>query len=366
MEGGGKMPLSAGGKFISVKLDMGTSVITTSIANSTIIVPGPQTTAYRVTVENLPDTFVVKSIMYGTTDLSTNTLRLTPSNFPGLAVSVLQIVNIAPPLNTSTPATTVTALNQLPQNEQDLLSYLSGLATGRGLVSANAGTSAQAYQVGIAAGVANRTTVVSAPPTPSTAPSVLYITIAPVPAKATNGVRVSGSMSVRGNRTVYVSGIPGTVYSDGTFEVFGIPPGRHVIVTRENSPMAASVVVENSNLDDIVLVETAMLPIRAWEPASPRPAGAHPVGNVPLARLTGILVEELSKKPIPEGSVLVKTNGYYSASFPVDAEGHFELPPLLPGTYDLEVQIFGHSNIKQSIEIDDKDMKLELISRKLY
>ena len=39
---------------------------------------------------------------------------------------------------------------------------------------------------------------------------------------------------------------------------------------------------------------------------------------------------------------------------------------LLPGTYDLEVQIFGHSNIKQSVEIDDKDMKLELISRKLY
>jgi len=358
MEGGGKIPLSAGGKFVYVKLDMGTSVITTPIANSTISVPGPQTTAYRVTIENLPDTYVVKSIVYGTADLSTNTLRLTPSNFPGPGVSVLPIVNLAPTPNTSQ--------TQLPQTEQDLLNYLTGLAVGRGLVSANSPASLQAYQAGLAAGLAGRAAVAPTPSASSASPSVLYVTLVPVPAKARDGVRVSGQMSIKGNRTVFVSGIPGTVYSDGTFDVYGIPPGRHTIVTPERTTLAASVVVESSNLDGIVLNETAMLPIRAVEPAPPRSAAGHPVGSVPLARVTGVLMEELAKTPIPEGTIIIKTNGYYSASFSVDAEGRFELPPLLPGTYDLEVQIFGHSNIKQSFEIDDKDMKLELSSRKLY
>jgi hypothetical protein len=369
------MPVSADGKFTSVKLDMSTSVINTPITNTVVNVPGPQTTAYRVTVENLPESFVVKSILYGTTDLLTNTLRLTPSNFTGTAARTLQVVNVLTAAAAPPQPNAVTSLQQLPQNEQDLLSYLMGLAAGRGVAlppgttqAPNPPASLPAYQVGLTAAV--NSAAVLATPQPQTPLSVLYVTLAPASPKAQTGARVSGRMSVAGRRTVYLSGIPGNVYSDGTFEVYGVPPGRHSIVTRENpgglKPLAASVVVENGNLDGIVLAETAMLPIRAWEPSPPKPAGGHPVGNVPLARLTGSLIEEASKQPIAEGTVLIKSNGYFNASFPVDADGRFELPPLLPGTYDLEVQIFGHSNIKQSFEIDDKDMKLELISRKLY
>jgi hypothetical protein len=388
MEGGGKMPRSAGGKFISVKLDTGTIVIRTQLTSTTVSVPAPQPAAARVTVENLPEAYVVKSIMYGTTDLLINPLRLTPSNFPGTAALGASLVSFAPQPGMVAPPMTGTALLQLPQDERELLSYLTGLATARGLAPPPGPTrppaspdtappkgltdsvSLEAYLAGVAAAVAERAVVVSVPQSPQTAPSVLYITLAPVPVKATGGVRVSGRMGAGGNRTVYVSGIPGTVYSDGTFEVYGVPPGRHSIVTQGAfagmNMLAASVVVENRNLDDIVLAETAMLPFRAWEASPPRPAGGHPGGNVPLARLTGILVEEVSKNPIREGTVNIKANGFYSSSFPVDAEGRFQLPPLLPGAYELEVQVFGHSNINQSIEIDDKDMKLELISRKLY
>jgi hypothetical protein len=350
-EGGEKMPVSAGGKFVSVKLDMAGSIITTPITSTVVNVPGPQTTAYRVTVENLPETHVVKSILYGTTDLSTNTLRLTPANFPSPSSSLvfaLSTFSATPAVSPAPAQALATTPQPLPQTQQDLLSYLNALAASRGLIA----------------------TPPTTPTTPSTPPSLLSITLAPVTPKLTTGARVSGQMSVRGNRTVYVSGIPGAVYSDGTFEVYGIPPGRHSIVTRDNptglKPLAASVVVENGNLDGIVLVETAMLPLRAWEPSPPRPAGGRPAGNVPLARLTGSLLEELSKQPITEGTVLIKTNGYTATSFPVSADGRFELPPLLPGTYDLEVQVFGHSSIKQSIEIDDQDMKIELLSRRLY
>jgi hypothetical protein len=38
----------------------------------------------------------------------------------------------------------------------------------------------------------------------------------------------------------------------------------------------------------------------------------------------------------------------------------------LPGKYDLTVQAFGHSTALKEIDISDKDMTLELTTRKLY
>lgn len=303
VEGGGKVPLSANGKFIAVKLDMG-AAITTPISSTVVNIPDPQNTAYRVSIENLPETYVVKALTYGTKDLLTSTLQLTPFT----------------------------------------IGYLAGLA---------AASSAQPNAQQVMSPV-----------------SYLSITLARVLPKPSAGVRVSGRLNSPGNRMVYASGIPGIVYSDGTFDVYGLPPGRHSIVTRDNRinsrSLAASVVVANDDLDGIVLEETALLPNGVWEPSEPRPAGDHPAGIVPLAGITGTLLDERSRKPITEGKVMLKSSTSATASFPIDAEGRFELPPLLPGTYDVEVQVFGHSSAKQSIEIDDKDVKLELLTYKLY
>ena len=392
VEGGGRLPLSGAGKITTVKLEMGGSVITAPMTSTVVNVPGPQTTAYRVTVENLPDSYSVKSITYGSTDLLTNTLRLTPPDFARSAEPIGRLMQlmatagvplgngapqVSPPMPVSTPVgatpapTQVDAARMAQLMQAQLLSPTSAILQLGALPQDPAGL--QAFLSGMAAAMgtpaSTLTTLLGSQPG-AKPPSLLSITLAPAQPKAKSGVRVSGRTSVAGTRTVYLSGIPGAVYSDGTFDVYGVPPGRHVIVTRDNSsglsPLAATIVVENRDLEGIVLVETALLPLNSWQPAAPRPAGEHPPGIVPLAHLTGSLVEELSKQPIPEGTVILKTNGYYSASFPVDADGHFELPPLLPGTYDLEVQIFGHSNVKRSIEIDDKDMKLELTSRRLY
>jgi hypothetical protein len=318
VDGGGKLPVSARGKFVTVKLDMGTSILSVPIGSASFSIPGPQTTAYNVTVENLPENYQVKSLTYGTTDLRSNTLRLVPSNFPSART-------VAVP--------------------------------GPSMASANSPVAAQIPQM---------VSIQQA----QTPPSDLKVTLVRVPSKTDGGIRVSGRLHSPGKFTVYVSDIPGTVYSDATFDVYGVPPGRHSIVTPDVPsglrPLAASVVVANDDVDGIVLPEVTMLPIRAREPSAPRPAGDHPVGPVRLARVTGTLIEENSRKVVPEGTVTVRTNGYYSASFPVDDEGHFELPPLLPGSYDLEIQIFGHSNVKRSVEVDDKDLKLEIATRKLY
>ncbi len=388
IEGGGKMPVSAGGKLTSVKLDMGGSSITTPIGNTSVSVPGPQTTAYHVTVENLPETYAVKSIMYGTTDLLTNTLRLTPANFGrSIVTPLLQNGNgtsqVSPPANPAAgppPASQLPGASPLagfqfgvlPQDPAGLQAYLAGLAASTAGQLPTALAQSRSANGGATSPQNTSTSLVplSIVQFSGTPPSPLFITLSPVAPKTTGGARISGRMNAGGARTVYVSGIPGNVYSDGTFDVYGIPPGRHSIVTGANPagsrPLVASVVVDDNGLDNIVLEETAVLPINASAPAPARPAGGRRAGNIPLAQIKGTLVEELSGKPITEGAVIVKANGNYSASFPIDGDGHFELPPLLPGTYELEVQVFGHSNTRQSVDIDDKDLNVELVTRKLY
>jgi hypothetical protein len=360
VEGGGKTPVSMNGKFVTLKLDAGTDVIERPINNTTVDVPGLSTTAYRVTVENLPDSYAVKAITYGTSDLLTNPFQLSPLTLPG--PSILAQFGFPPQDPSALQAyldgiRTVLA-RQSPTTVQGVLAAAEEFA--QDPLNGGAGEHDPAHAL---------ERMLSAPRPGQPAPSVLNITLGRVSTGAVPGVRISGRLGVRGSRSVFVSGIAGTVYSDSTFEVYGVPPGRHTIVTRHNpigvNPLAASVVVENSNLDGIVLEETTLLPIGALAPSPPRPAGGHPAGIVPLARFTGTLVEEASRKLIPEGKVVV-TNGYASAAFPVDAEGRFEMPPLVPGAYNFEVEVFGHASLKQSLEIDDKDVKIELTARRLY
>jgi hypothetical protein len=66
-----------------------------------------------------------------------------------------------------------------------------------------------------------------------------------------------------------------------------------------------------------------------------------------------------------EGSVVIKSNDYYSDSFSIDSEGHYEITALLPGTYELEVQAFGHTTLTRSIELDDKGVTVDFAPRQL-
>src|SRR6185295_3211972 len=159
-------------------------------------------------------------------------------------------------------------------------------------------------------------------------------------------------------RSVYLSGIPGAVYADGTFEVYGVPPGRHTIVTLLNpsgsKPTAASIVVGDQDLAGIALAETSLLPVSSTALQGPRPAGSYPPGPIPLARISGTILEEVSHQPVPTGTILIKGEAFPGLSLTVDSDGHFETLPLLPGVYIFEVQVFGHSTVRESVEVDDK------------
>src|SRR6185436_11325500 len=90
------------------------------------------------------------------------------------------------------------------------------------------------------------------------------LTTAPRTDAGEKGVRVLGSMKDVKSRSIYMDGISGVIYSDGTFEFRGVQPGRHAIVTPDHParahPFAASIVVGDRNIDGIQLEEAAVLP----------------------------------------------------------------------------------------------------------
>jgi hypothetical protein len=301
VEGGAPLPVSGSGTITALAFKTNGSPRSVALTAVGIPLPGPATASYSVTVEGLPETYVVQSMMYGSTDVMNKTFQVTPANIP-------------PP----------------------------------GLTSLQAGRL-----------------------------DTLSIVLARTTPKKTTGVRVSGRVRNIGPRIVYLSGIPGDYYADGTFEVHGVPPGLHVVGTlgspigarlqTANSTLAqaASVVVGTENLDGLVLVEAVMVPASVYERSEPRPAGNRPPGPVPLARLAGKIIEEVSRLSIREGKVVLKLGQGVAMSMPISAEGGFEFPSLLPGTYELEVNVFAHTPVKESIEIGDTDVKLEVAPRKL-
>jgi hypothetical protein len=309
VEGGGAWPVSGNGKITNIVITSANGGCCSPAALSrggvTVTTAGG---AYQVTLENLPKTFVVKAMTYGSTDLLKDTLKLTSGNVTSTALTIYQASNV----------------------------MTFGTSSG-----------------------------------PQTPPSTILVTLARVtPPQNTAGVSVSGSFNVPGGRTLFLSGVPGNTYSNNTFDVFGVPPGRHILATRDNpyssTALGASVVVGNRDLTEIDLGEIAAVPKSAWEPAPALAAKDHSEGLVPLARVRGTALEEQSQKPLTNGDVVIRGFNNYGRTVPLDNEGHFEIPNLLPGSYEIEIHVSGHSNTTRSVVIDDEDLTIDLTSRRLF
>jgi hypothetical protein len=366
INGGGPIPVSGNGALTFLRLEGingATSTISALLTRNVVNIPGPQVSAYRVTIENLPENYSVTSMTYGTTNLVTDPFRLRPSEFPAAprGNQIEPLVIIKSPDGSIRYFTTANLpvagfpILQLPQDVTAVRTLLAG--TGPGL--------RQPVIVVDEDGAASLVTPASPAPPPSAASlprSVISITLGKVAAKSRNGVRVSGKVNASGARSVHLSDIPGTVYADGTFEVFGVPPGLHTVVTRNNpggsSAMAASIIVGERDLDGIVLTETPLIP----RLTSGLSAEAHDPGPVPLARISGTITEEQSHQPLPIKELQLKVEGSPGLTIPVDNKGHFETPPLLPGFYRFEAPLFGHTTIREEVEIRDKNVTIELHS----
>jgi hypothetical protein len=303
-ESGSRLPVSSPSgplvfEFERVSDRMTTSVPASAANISLELRTTAATTEYRVRPRNLPDGFAVKSMTYGGVDLSSGILSLPSPTMPTNSVQNQFVV---------------------------------------------------AFSVG---------TVISSVPQPINA---LTVTLgedpqATAPAVA-GGVRVTGIGRRSDTHPVLLSGKQGVVFSDGSFEFRGVPPGRHTIALLDSPGRALgiTVVVGNSDIHNVTLEEIAALPLDI-QSLAPGPVGdALPGTKVPPVVLRGVVLDRLTQQPPPSGQVWI--SGRSSPSYHFDAEGRFEVPGLLPGTYKLEVQVAGYPVISREITIGVEDLSL--------
>lgn len=313
LENGGKFPVSSGGKFAAVKLTSVNGTVSASapfLSSSTLNLP-PGIADYRIAFEGLPEDYSVKTVRYGTTALPDGILRITNP----------------PAVNTS---------------------------TGGGLTA----TGATVWQLGATAAAI----WASAGAPPSSALQTLSIVFDTGVTTPASGARVRGSIQGNFQRLIYLSGTPGTVYTDGTFEFRNVAPGRHVIMTLDNPPatlpLVASVVVGTADLSNVEVSTTPALPLHSRTPSAPTAAPARAAGALPLAAVRGRILDSETGEPLNSGTVFVVGESY--AAYKLSADGKFEFQRLLPGSYELEVQGVGYPTFRRPIVVEEEDLDLEL------
>ena len=201
-------------------------------------------------------------------------------------------------------------------------------------------------------------------PLPGTTPMIVTLK-PPMQLDPTPGtVRIRGQVpqsppGVR--RTIFASGIPGTIYSDGTFEVQGLRPGVHAVVSLDDPQLfGALVAVGNRDVDGVILDPVSVLPenvrIRPPEPLRDFPPGAI----TKLAVIRGLVLDADSMLPV-NGGVRIFSIGQYR-DYPIDSDGRFEIAGVFPGTYTLDITSVDHFLLTETvaIDLDDKTLRFQI------
>lgn len=119
--------------------------------------------------------------------------------------------------------------------------------------------------------------------------------------------------------SVFLSGSPGTLFSDGSFEFSRVTAGRYTLQAREGPPGGRTA---ESDID-------------------------------PLTRTV-------------EGADVALTGGPQGYTTRAAADGTFEFPPVLPGQYTLMIRHFGFTNVTETVVVAGQDVNREFKSTPLY
>jgi hypothetical protein len=315
VEDGGKIPIIAGTNYPVLRLSDARSgkLIKELLLNSATVnlpIPSPSSPGeYSVRLDDLPEGYSVRSIRYGT---GTSAVDLTKE--------LLRV------------------------SSQDVASYQSALISYTSVLSSL--VTALPSNLGLAV------------PTSKT----LFVVLSRTPAPKLSGVRVTGIVPPS-DIPVYLSGVPGVLFSDGSFEFSGVAPGRHTLVRAVSTSTSQGLVlvVGDRDLDGVKPIPTALLPLDI-ESDAPRAAGNHAAGTIlPLASIKGKVVQETSGEPLSRGGAVTIT-GYRNSrrAYALDGEGRFEIPDLLPGSYRIELEAYGYQTNIQTIVIDDGDIEMSV------
>src|SRR6185295_8289042 len=277
---------------------------------------------YQVGIENLPDDYSVKSLSYGSINLLNDKMKVTLADLP----------------------------RPEPGERMLLTATQTGIELQRRIPASNVVSSPQVVVLGSILSKSDLTLTLSK--TTSTAPAV-------------PGVQVRGRVEYAGQQEVYLSGVPGTLYADGTFEFRGVPAGRHVVAmlgsTSTSRQFGAVITVGSSDVENLLLLDTIALPLDILSPRA-EPAGAiADSSHTTMHSIHGHVVEESTHHPV---AGIVTFRGYArSMTYSLPTDGEFEISNLLPGTYGLKIQTFESTSLDRTIVVGNEDLDLNLSVR---
>jgi len=312
VDGGGKVPIFQNGSYPLLRLtDISNSrTFEIGFGETKIVMPIPASQSgneYRVAVADLQDGYTVKSIAYGSADVQKETLKVQQ-----------QSPAVLPPLQG------VTAGGQ----SNVILQSIGNVA----LVS----------------------------------PTTVTVVLTKAPLLQTGiGRRVTGSGAGTGDE-IYLSGIPGILYSDGTFEFRDVLPGLHNIVKIiGNTVTAAPVSVGDRDVDGVVLQRPQAIPFGIFSDPPKLPNGTITESKtLPMMSMLGRVLDEISQEALNEGTITIAGYGNVRRVFAITSDGRFGIPDLLPGECNLTVNISGYSNTTHAVTVGIEDLKLDLIGRR--
>jgi hypothetical protein len=161
-----------------------------------------------------------------------------------------------------------------------------------------------------------------------------------------------------GDWTIYSDSVPGVLYADGSYEIRGVTPGRHIVMMQSEglTPQyyAALVTIGDKDLEGVTLEN-----IEVW-PANPvalsETTGASGPGSFRSpAGLKGRVLEAAGGKPLKGGSVTIL--GSYMTTTSINADGKFIFPHLLPGRYDLRIEAYEHFTLYETVVIGEENVE---------
>jgi len=317
VEDRGKLPVSSPNGVPKVRLTrVSDGVITDARWDSTsIFMPLAPTSEFQVSLVDIPEGYTLRSITSDSVDLRSNPLKL-------------------PPIN-SAPAAQIS------------------LSTSAGNISVQPMQLANLLTVFLTSGP-QRTAAIS-------------ITLTKEVGQATaSGVSITGKSNFR-IESIDISGKPGMLYSDSTFEFRGIAAGVHNIVGHPlaaipgHTTTGASIVVGDRDLTGIELEEIVETPLTPSE--NPTPPIRRAPGQIRLASVHGNVRDEVSGLAVAKGRSTtgsVTVNNDYMP-YTINDDGEFVIPHLLPGNYRLNVFVFGYGSYTKSITIGDEDVRVDIL-----
>jgi len=319
---------------------------------------------YRFSVDNLPPDFEVKAMSAGPVDLLRNPLVVNGPGAPEIKVTV-GLKNPRPPrpagrtirgrvLDAITGkewiAETVTLTGKPGTLFSDGAFEFHGVTAASYVLEAREGLPGDRMAYSNVVVGANDVTT-----------SLTY-TAVPAYVRVAGRIVVEDGSSLRlGNSRIFLTNTGTTfqVAADGTFKT-SLSEGRYDVTVR-NLPVGYSVKSISSGATELADRTLSIQPQNG--PAAPDLVVT--IASLPRFKVYGRVKADPPTRPV-EGADVRLTMGPEDYNTTVAADGTFEIPRVLPGTYSLSIRPFGFTNVNVSAEVTDADVKLELTSNPLY